>query len=331
MLNMIATLVLIAPQAGKGAPEHGNAGGVPSLGINASLNGRRLFPDDNPWNTPIDQEPVDPLSDSIINAIGVNDSLHPDFGANWDGGPFGIPYVVVGRHQPMVPMDFFDYGDESDPGPYPVPPNAPIEGGSGSNGDRHVLVLDRDNWRLYETFNSYYVGPGWSASNGAVFDLNSNALRQDGWTSADAAGLPILPGLVSYDEVASGAITHALRFTVQNTRQAYVWPARHFASDSTNPAYPPMGQRFRLKASFDISPFSASNRVILTALKRYGMMIADNGSSWFLSGAPDPRWDDDDLHQLQTRVHGSDFEAVDVSALMIDPDSGRALPPPSHP
>lgn len=310
MLNIIATLVLIAPQAGKGAPEHGNAGGMPSLGINASLNGRRLFPDDNPWNTPIDQEPVDPLSDSIINAIGVNDSLHPDFGANWDGGPFGIPYVVVGRHQPLVPMDFFDYGDESDPGPYPVPPNAPIEGGSDSSGDRHVLVLDRDNWRLYESFNSYYVGPGWSASNGAVFDLSSNALRQEGWTSADAAGLPILAGLVRVDEVLEqGEIRHALRFTVQITRRAYIHPATHWASSNTNTNRPPMGCRFRLKAGYDISGYPPRAQVILRALKRYGMFVADNGGDMFLSGCPDARWNDDELNTLKN-VKARDFEVV---------------------
>ncbi len=195
-----------------------------------------------------------------------------------------------------------------------------------------MLVVERDTCRLYELYYAWpQSGNRWEAGSGAVFDLLAHHLRPATWTSADAAGLPILPGLVTYDEVARGAITHALRFTVENTRRAYVWPARHFASDSTNPAHPPMGQRFRLKASFDISPFSATNRVILTALKRYGMMIADNGSSWFLSGAPDPRWDDEDLHQLQIRVHGSDFEAVDVSSLMMDPNSGQALPPPAHP
>jgi len=292
-----------------------------------------FFPPDNIWNTRADTLPLDPQSQAYIGAIGATTGLHPDFGAGqWQGGPIGIPFITVPGVQPLAPITFIWYPDESDPGPYPIPPDAPIEGGPSSDGDRHVLVVERDQCRLYELYYAWpQSGNQWEAGSGAVYNLLAHTLRPDTWTSADAAGLPILPGLVSYDEVASGAITHALRFTVQNTRQAYVWPARHFASDSTNPAYPPMGQRFRLKASFDISPFSASNRVILTALKRYGMMIADNGSSWFLSGAPDPRWDDDDLHQLQTRVHGSDFEAVDVSALMIDPDSGRALPPPSHP
>ncbi len=289
-----------------------------------------FFPPDNIWNRRVDTLPLDPSSQAYINSIGPNTGLHPDFGAElWQGAPIGIPFITVASSQPLVPITFIWYPDESDPGPYPVPPNAPIEGGPNSTGDRHVLVVEHDACRLYEL---YYAWPqtdnSWRAGSGAIFELLTHTLRPDGWTSADAAGLPVLPGLVTYDEAASGQITHALRFTVQHTRRAYVWPARHFASSDTNPAYPPMGQRFRLKASFDISAFSPTNQVILRALQRYGMMIADNGGNWYLSGAPDERWNDDDLHQLQTGVHGSDFEAVNVSGLMVHPDSGQALPPP---
>jgi hypothetical protein len=217
----------------------------------------------------------------------------------------------------------FDYDNESDPGPYPIPTDAPIEGGPGSDGDRHVLVVDRDACTLYELFYAWPQPDGsWQAGSGAVFDLSSHALRPDGWTSADAAGLPILPGLVRYDEVAAGEIHHALRFTAPQTRRAYVWPARHYASDLTHTQYPPMGQRFRLKAGFDISGFSPHAQIILRALQKYGMILADNGSAWYISGAPDERWDNDVLHELH-QVHGSDFEAVDVSALMLDPNSGQ--------
>lgn len=289
-----------------------------------------FFPPDNIWNTRVDAMPLDAHSQAYINSIGPNTGMHPDFGAAlWQGAPIGIPFTTVPGSQPLAPITFIWYPEESDPGPYPIPPDAPIEGGPNSTGDRHVLVVERDTCHLYELYYAWpRSGNRWDAGNGAVFNLLAHTLRPDTWTSADAAGLPVLPGLVTYDEVAAGEITHALRFTVQNSQRAYVWPARHYASSSTNPAYPPMGQRFRLKANFDISAFSASNRVILTALKRYGMMMADNGSNWYLSGTPDARWDDDDLHQLQTGVHGADFEAVNVSSLMIDPDSGQALPPP---
>jgi len=285
-----------------------------------------MLPADNVWNRRVDDLPVDANSDAYVTEIGPTLGLHPDFGSGlWDGGPIGIPYDVVPAGQPMVPIQFVWYGDESDPGPYPVPPDAAIEGGPDSSGDRHVLVVDQGSCTLYELYASYPQDDGsWDAGSGAVYDLRSNALRPDGWTSADAAGLPILPGLVRYDEVAAGAIRHALRFTVPRTRRAYVWPARHFASSSTLASLPPMGQRFRLKASFDLSGFSASNRVILQALKEYGMILADNGSSWYLSGVPDERWNNDDLRQLRLAVHGSDFEAVDVSSLRIDPDSGQA-------
>jgi hypothetical protein len=286
-------------------------GEKPDLGPNASLRGWRPFPDDNPWNTPIDAAPVDPNSDALIASIGLTTTLHPDFGADWNGGPFGVPYVVVSGDVPRVPVTF-DYADESDPGLYPIPADAPIEGGAESTGDRHVLIIDRDDWVLYELFAAYPVdgSDAWTAGSGAIFDLDSNALRPAGWTSADAAGLPIFPGLVRYDEVVErGEIRHALRFTVNRTRRAYVYPARHWASSDTSSSLPPMGMRVRLKADFDISGYPPSARVILQALKTYGMMVADNGGDWFISGAPDPRWDDDELNTLKT-VPGSAFEVV---------------------
>jgi hypothetical protein len=290
-----------------------------------ALEGCPMLPADNIWNTPVGGLPLDPGSADYIEAIGAASGLHPDFGSGtWNGGPIGIPYTVVDATQPRVDVSF-DYDGESDPGPYPVPPDALIEGGSQSSGDRHVLVLDRGNCSLYELFDAFpQPGGSWHAGSGAVFDLQSNALRPSGWTSADAAGLPILPGLVRYDEVADGEIRHALRFTAPRTRRDYVWPARHHASSLTAPEIPPMGQRFRLKAGFDLSRFSAPVRVILQAMKTYGLVLADNGSAWYISGVPDPRWDNDNLVSELARVKGSDFEAVDVSALMLDPDSGRA-------
>jgi hypothetical protein len=291
---------------------------VPDLGGGASLHGKRVFPTDNPWNEDISQMPIDPNSDNLIASLGNNTSVHPDFGTVWNGAPNGIPYIVVAGTQQPVSISFTAYGDQSDPGPYPVPPNAPIEGGANSTGDRHVIVIDRDNWILYELYSAYPVnnGASWKAASGAIFNLNSNALRPAGWTSADAAGLPIFPGLVRYDEVfEQKEIKHALRFTADFTRRAYVYPARHFASDDTNPNLPPMGMRVRLKASFDISGFSPPMQVILRALKKYGMILADNGSSWYLSGAPDPRWNDDELHTLGG-IKGSDFEVVEMGVIV---------------
>lgn len=285
---------------------------VPDLGPGASLHGKRPFPADNPWNQEISRMPVDPNSANLIKSMGPNDVLHPDFGTTWRGRPNGIPYIVVAGTQRLVPIGFSSYGDESDPGPYPVPANAPIEGGPDSDSDRHVLVIDRDHWKLYEMYSARPVknGASWIIRSGAVFDLNSNALRPADWTSADAAGLPIFPGLVRYDEVfEQREIKHALRFTVPRTRRAYVYPARHYASADTNPNLPPMGMRVRLKAAFDISKYSPPIQVILRALKKYGMFVADNGGGWFLSGAPDPRWSDDELGMLKT-VKGSDFEVV---------------------
>ncbi|HKR00071.1 MAG TPA: hypothetical protein VJT09_05330 [Pyrinomonadaceae bacterium] len=303
---------------GGGPPDDGVFVPVPDLGAGASLHGKRVFPSDNPWNQDISGLPVDPNSSNLIASMGLSTGLHPDFGTVWAGAPNGIPYIVVSGTQPKVAITFTAYGSESDPGPYPVPSDAPIEGGPGSTGDRHVIVIDRDNWKLYELFSAYPVngGASWRAAGSAVFDLNSNALRPAGWTSADAAGLPIFPGLVRYDEVfEQGEITHALRFTAQTTRKAYVYPARHFASDNTSPNLPPMGMRVRLKASFDISRFSPSMQVILTALKKYGMILADNGSNWYISGAPDPRWDDDELNTLKG-VKGSDFEVVQMGTIV---------------
>ena len=291
---------------------------TPELGPGASLHGKQLFPSDNPWNQDISAMPVDANSANLIASIGLNTGLHPDFGTVYNGVPNGIPYVVVSGTQSRVPINFTAYGDESDPGPYPVPPNAPIEGGPNSNGDRHVIVIDRDNWQLYEMFYAFPVnnGSSWNAACGATFDLNSNALRPAGWTSADAAGLPVFPGLVRYDEVVEqGLIAHALRFTVQNSRRAYVHPARHFASNNTNPNLPPMGMRVRLKASFDISGFSPRIQVILRAMKKYGMIVADNGSNWYISGAPDPRWNDDELSTLKT-IKGSSFEVVQMGSVV---------------
>jgi hypothetical protein len=283
-----------------------------------------VFPADNIWNTRIDQLPVHPSSSTWVATIGANSPVHPDFGSGtWDGGPIGIPFVTVPGTQTKYPATF-TYQSESDPGPYAIPLNAPIEGGSASSGDRHAIAVDTGNCILYELYDAFPQSSSWQAGSGAIFNLESDALRPATWTSADAAGLPIFPGLVKYDEVLSGEILHAIRFTVPQTQRAYVWPARHYASSLTGNQYPPMGARFRLKASFDISTFSPLNQIILTALQRYGMMIADNGSSWYISGAPDSRWDNDDLHVLGT-ITGSDFEAVDVTPLMVDPNSGQAL------
>jgi hypothetical protein len=288
----------------------------PDLGAGASLNGRRVFPADNPWNQDVSNEPVDPNSANLIASMGLGTSLHPDFGTVWNGAPNGIPYVVVSGAQAKVPITFTAYGDESDPGPYPVPPDAPVEGGPSGTGDRHVIVIDRDNWKLYELYRAFPDGAGWSAESGAVFDLGSNALRPAGWTSADAAGLPVFPGLVRYDEVfGRREIAHALRFTAARTRRAYVHPARHFASSSTDPNLPPMGMRVRLKASVDVSGFSPAMQVILRALKRYGMILADNGSNWYVSGAPDPRWNDSELNTLKS-LKGSDFEVVKMGTVV---------------
>jgi hypothetical protein len=273
-----------------------------------------VFPKSNPWNQRVDRLPVAPNSNAIIDSIGPDETLHPDFGSGlWEGAPIGIPITVVRGRQPKVRVQF-EYAEESERGPYPIPRNVKIEGGRHSDGDRHALILDRDDCRLYELFALYPSGTGWRAGSGAIWNLRSNRLRPAGWTSADAAGLPILPGLARYDEVARGRIDHALRFTVRRTRRAYVYPARHHASSATDTNLPPMGLRLRLKASFRTTGYPRQARVILEALKRYGMMVSDNGSDWFITGAPDPRWSNDQLRTLK-RVPGSAFEVVDPRAI----------------
>ena len=275
----------------------------------------QVFPATNAWNQRVDRLPVAADSDAIVRSIGVGDHVHADFGSGlWDGGPIGIPITVVGRKTPRSRVSF-EYASESDKGPYPIPRGVKIEGGPNADGDRHALLVDKDSCKLYELFALYpRPGGGWRAGSGAIFDLRKNRLRPAGWTSADAAGLAILPGLARFDEVKRGRIDHALRFTVSRTRRAYVYPARHFASDLTDPTLPPMGLRLRLKASFDTRPYPRQARIVLEALKRYGMIVADNGSDWYLSGAPDSRWSNDQLHTLH-RVTGSAFEVVDTRTL----------------
>ena len=273
-----------------------------------------MFPANNIWNSPVDRQPVDARSQDYIRTIGPDAPLHPDFG--WAGG---IAYVVTEGTDPPVNLGWGHGAPNSDPGPYRIPENAPIE----TPGDGHVLVLNTRECLLYELFGAVHRSPGdWTVDSSAIFDLRSNRLRPDGWTSADGAGLPMLPGLVRYDEVASGEVRHAVRFTCRQTRRAYVWPARHFASYSNDPNLPPMGQRFRLRASFDIRGFSSQARVILAALQKYGMMLSDNGGNWYITGAPDSRWPGGLTSEFR-QVHGSDFEAVDVSSLMIDAGTGE--------
>jgi hypothetical protein len=274
------------------------------------LAGCPVFPADNTWNRRVDNLPAAKDSASIIASIGAEGGLHPDFGSGrWEGSPIGIPYTIVTARQPKVRVSF-GYADESDKGPYPIPRAVKTEGGS----DRHALIVDRSSCRLYELYALQRTAGGWHAGSGAIWSLRSNRLRPAGWTSADAAGLPILPGLARYDEVAAGRIDHALRFTVDRTRRAYVYPARHYASDLTDPSLPPMGLRVRLRANYPTAGFPRQARVVLEALKRYGMIVADNGSSWYITGAPDPRWSNDDLHTLG-RVRGSDFEVVEPSSI----------------
>jgi hypothetical protein len=285
-----------------------------------------ILPPDNVWHADVSRLPVSPLSATYVQSIGSALPLHPDFGSGkYQGEPIGIPYNVVPASQPLVPVHF-TYRSESDPGPYPIPPKALIEGGPRSTGDRHVLVINKGTCRDYELFAAcpQQRGRSWRAGSGAIFDLHSDALRHDTWTSADAAGLPILPGLVSYDEVAAGVIDHAIRLTVGASDAKHVWPARHDAG-TPDPNLPPMGLRLRLKAGVDISTFPAPDKVILQALKTYGMLVADNGTSWFISGVPDPHWNNSGLHLL-TQITGLDFEVVDESCLMVSPDSGATNP-----
>jgi hypothetical protein len=320
------TLLLVAVAALTAAAAQGKpVPGAPSC---------PMTPSDSFWHADVSALPVHAQSSAWIASVGATAGLKADFGSGtWNGGPIGIPYTTVPGTQPRVPVSF-DYADESDPGPYPVPADAPIEGGSGSTGDRHVLLVDRDACRLWELYAAYPQsgGASWTAGSGATWDLNSNAMRPLGWTSGDAAGLPILPGLVRYDEVAAGEIDHVIRFTAPRTYN-YVWPASHKAS-SGGTSDPPMGAWFRLKANFDIGGFSAQNQVILRALKKHGMVLADNGSSLFMSGVPDASWNNSDLNLLRN-VPGSAFEAVDVSSLKVSSTSyavaGGSPPPPPPP
>lgn len=275
----------------------------------ASAENVQIFPADNPWNKDISNSATDPYNTQIINSISSS-VLKADFGSGlWDNAPIGIPYIVVCGSQKKININYTDYGDESDPGPFPIPLNAPIEG--NGNGDSHVISLDVENGMLYELFNARVNGDHWDASSGAMFNLNSDQLRPETWTSADAAGLPIFPGLVRYEEIAKGVIDHPIRFTLtsNNVKPGYIYPARHKVNSSGGQYSLPFGAIIRLKANFDISSYSATNQIILKALKKYGLILADIGSNLYISGAPDERWNNDDLHKLG-QIHGSDFEVV---------------------
>jgi hypothetical protein len=315
LVSLFSPAIVEVPAAQAEGPEY-QARNSASAG---TIGGCPVFPVDNIWNTPVDALPVHARSDQWVNTIGRSTRFHMDFGSGtWDGGPIGIPYNIVNGSVGKVPVSFY-YPGESDAGPYPIPGSPSIEYGS----DHHILLLENSTCTLYELYDASYSGGAWQAGSGAIWDLNSNALRPDTWTSADAAGLPILPGLVRYDEILSGEIKHALRFTAANTN-GYIWPARHLTSNNPSaPQIPPMGARFRLKASYNISTYPQAMQVILKAMKTYGIILADNGSNWYVSGAPDPRWDNDMLHLLDD-LSGSDFEAVDTSGLMMDRNSGAA-------
>ena len=324
-LMVIAILCLLVTLGCGTAATNGNKGGGVvvngnsscsqiATGQGASLNGFVPLPASSPWNQDISAAAVDANSAAIVNFIGVNTPVHPDFGAGlYNNSTMGIPYVVVGASQTPVTINFTAYGDESDPGPMPIPPNAPIEGDPNPSGDMHVLVIDQNQCWIYELYNGSPAGGGaWNAGSAAVWDMLSNEQRPYTWTSADAAGLPIFPGLLRYDEVAAGSIKHAIRFTLQHSRAAFTPPASHWAANSSDPNAAPMGMRMRLKSSFDVSGFSQKNQVILQALKKFGVIMADNGSSMYLSGAPDDRWDNNDLHNLSS-LHASDFEVIQMT------------------
>jgi hypothetical protein len=310
-VGLVACQPLASPTPGGGTG--GGGGAVAAPGPGPSLGGCPMFPANNAWNTKVTSLAVRSDSNTLIANISSTGKtkLHPDFGG---GGAYGIPFKIVPATQPKVPINYTAYGDESDPGPFPIPGNAPVEGGSASDGDRHVLVLQQGTCHLFELGRAFWTGRGWNADVGVNWNLKSNVLRPAGWTSADAAGLPILPGLVRYDEVAAGHIDHAVRFTVPATQKGYILPATHWASSSTNAALPPMGLRLRLKASFSLAGYHGQSLVILKALKTYGMIVADNGSSWYITGAVDSRWNDDDLNQLKG-VPGTAFEAVNTGAI----------------
>ena len=282
-----------------------------------TIGGCPVFPATSVWNQRVDTLPVVSNSATLVASIGLGSHVHADFGSGlYDGSRIGIPYVVVHGKRTPKSRPSFEYASESDKGPYPIPANVPIEGQPAvTDGDRHALIVDRDTCKLYELYALHRQGSGWAAGSGAIWNLRSNGLRPAGWTSADAAGLPILPGLARWDgDAATGAINHALRFTAERTQQAYIYPARHDASSDSNPALPPMGLRVRLKASVDISKLPPQARIVAAAMKKYGMILADNGSSWYVSGAPSPRWSNDQLHSLG-QLTGADFEVVDTSKL----------------
>jgi hypothetical protein len=307
VLGLVAAAALVAAGSSTARTPHVHRAGTPPE------YGCPILPAEDPLNQEIANAPVNPSSASYIASIGLSAHLHPDFGTE---PSYGIPYAVVGPEQAKVPIKFTEYRAESNPGPYPVPANAPIEGGGkNGHGDKHVLVLQEGTCMLYEMYKAHRTKVGWTAFNGAVFNLRSDALRPEGWTSADAAGLPIFPLLARYPEVASGRIDHALRVTVPETQDGYIHPATHFASGSSNANLPPMGLRLRLKASYSLAGFDGASLVILEALKRYGLIVADNGSPWFITGAPNPGWNDENLEQIK-QVPGSEFEAVESGPIL---------------
>lgn len=304
--TLVLAVLAAAAASVPGAP--GAAGGSPRLA------GCPVFPSSSAWNRRIDGLPVAPGSAATIAAIGADATMHADFGSGlWEGGPIGIPVTVVGARTPTA-RPRFDHADESDRVAYPIPDSVLVEGGPNATGDRHAILVDRDACRLYELFALRREGERWVTGSGASWDLRSNRLRPAGWTSADAAGLAILPGLARFEEVAAGRIGHALRITVPRTRRGWVWPARHEATDLTDPALPRMRTRLRLRRGVDISRFPRQARVVLRALREYGAVVADHGSAWYVSGVPDPRWSNDQLHALH-RVPGSAFEVVDPAAI----------------
>jgi hypothetical protein len=320
VFGAVSALVVIGCAA-PGSPGLGHAAPAPGGGA-ADVGTCPMFPADSYWHKDVSALPVSSSSPAWTASIGTSSHVHADFGSGlWDGGPIGIPWTSVGAGQPQVPVTF-DYADESDPGPYPIPSDAPIEGGAASDGDRHVLVVDTSTCRLYETWDSHPAAGAWHVGSGATWDLRSDALRPAGWTSADAAGLPILPGLVRYEEVAAGHIDHAIRFTAPRTQTSFIWPARHEAGSSSSASLPPMGAWFRLRADYDTSHLTGAALVIAQAMKKYGIILADNGSSWYISGSPDDRWNNDNLHQLDA-IAGADFQAVDTSGLAVSPNSGQ--------
>jgi hypothetical protein len=340
LVLILAFLVALAGCGGGAMTNNGSGGGSnPGIGANtscsqiaigqgASLHGFVPFAADSPWNQDISAAALDPNSTGIINYIGATTPVHPDFGAGlYNGSIMGIPYVVVGPTQTPVNINFTAYGDESDPGPMPIPANAPIEGDPNPSGDQHVLVIDQNQCWIYELYlASPATGGTWNAGSAAVWDMLSNEQRPYTWTSADAAGLPIFPGLLRYDEVAAGSIPHAIRFTLQHSRAAFIPPASHWAANSTDPNAAPMGMRMRLKSGYDISGFSQNNQVILQALKKYGIIMADNGSSMYLSGAPDDRWDNNDLHNLSA-LKASDFEVIAMNPIYTSANVPTGNPP----